>query len=202
MWGVISFWWISACAWKCSCCQKILSKNPCMTRQSKRDFYLFILFCYSSLSFMDNSHQQNRNPMTCHTSAHTLLMSPLCRQHLASSFLSLWIYFCGRGGGRIHHSSSYRMRRGASHIPLSAPLRGIFLPVCKRVNLVNGPYISSADGRPSLWDVSHAFVLELFCSLSAFCRPARLHSEEKYKKTTHNSNTHMHNRRHALELIT
>lgn len=50
---------------------------------------------------------------------------PQCRQHLASSFLSLLIYFCSRGGGRIPRSS-YRMCRGASHVPLSAPFCDLF----------------------------------------------------------------------------
>lgn len=75
------------------------------------------------------------------TLLHTLSSCLLCRQHLSSSFLSLWIYFYGRGGRSIHHSS-YWMRRGSSHIPLSAPFRGLFLPVCTEWILVNRLYIA------------------------------------------------------------
>lgn len=97
--------------------------HPKTISRSKHDSFFFLFIPASA--FLDNSHHQNRNPMTCHTSAHTLLMSPRCRQHLASSFLSLLIYFYGRGGGRIPHSS-YWTRCGASHLPLSAPFRVIF----------------------------------------------------------------------------
>lgn len=97
--------------WK-TCTAALVSLNLVLFFSSSSSFFFLPCPCFHG--------QFSPVEQKSHDMSHFRIHCPQCRQHLASSFLSLLIYFCSRGGGRIPHSSS-RTCRGAIHIPLSAP---------------------------------------------------------------------------------
>lgn len=186
---MIWFWLISACAWKCSCCQKIQSKKtPSMTAPVNLSliFFIYFLFIFVFLPLLSWTILTSRTEIPWHVTlphTHTLSSCLLCvvstSHHLFYPLLNLFLW--QRRWEKTSLLLLLDAPRCQSHPTLRTFLEGFFF------QSLAGEFAKSALRKLSRWpSVSvkrisyvHVRTLLLFVCFVQTCAPAQQRKVQK-----------------------